>query len=170
MRTVLHVAVVAFFVAWFVATVIKQFRGRAARAVQRCDRCSLVPQWTFFAPNPGRSDLHVLYRDVLADSTVTGWSELALAVPRSRWTTLWNPQKRRRKAVSDAASALAIVPKELVGPELMVSDPYVMLLALVVAANGRPDARFREFVIVATDSTAATAQPRVRLKSALHPV
>jgi hypothetical protein len=165
-----HAAVVAFFGLWLVATLIKQARTPWAHVVQRHDRLSIVPQWTFFAPNPGRSDLHILYRDRRADGCYTAWTEMNTTSARSPWSWLWNPRKRVRKAISDAVGALASIPQSEVGPEIMVSRAYLMLLSTVCSAERPVDARYREFVIAATDRTDPDAVPRVRLRSALHPL
>jgi hypothetical protein len=169
MTGLVHAAAVAFFALWFVATVVKQLRTPWAKVVHRRDRFAIVPMWTFFAPNPGRSDLHVLYRDQRADGAFTPWTELGTSAVRSRWAPLWNPRKRVGKAVHDAVGALALLPRD-VGPEVMVSSAYLTLLTTVCSAERPADARYREFVVAATDTTDPGARPRVRLRSALHPL
>lgn len=170
MTVFVHAAVVAFFGFWFVATLIKQLRTPWAGFVHRHDRFSIVPQWTFFAPNPGRSDLHVLYRDQRANGRYTAWTEMNTMSARSAWSWVWNPRKRVRKAISDAVGSLASISQGDIGPEIMVSRAYLMLLSMVCSAERPADARYREFVIAATDSTERDTVPRVRLRSALHPL
>jgi hypothetical protein len=170
MRLVVHAAIVVAFALWLVATTVKQFRTPWALRVQRHDWFSVVPQWTFFAPNPGRSDLHVLFRDRLSDGSLSAWTELDVATARPLRSSVWNPEKRRRKAVHDAIASLASLRPADVGPEIMVTRAYLMLLGMVCSAEGASNAAFRQFVVVATDRTDAGAPPKVRLKSALHPL
>jgi hypothetical protein len=170
MTAVIHVAAIAFFATWAAVTLVKQFRTRWARAVGRHDPFSLVPLWTFFAPNPGRSDLHLLFRDRLGDGTLSDWIELESAQARRLRSSVWHPEKHRTKAVHDAVSSIGMLRARHVGPEIMASGAYLMLLSLVCAANGLPDARQRQFVVVATEQTAPDKQPKLRLKSPFHPL
>lgn len=64
-----------------------------------------IPQWRFFAPNPGVEDLHVMYR-TRSDHDWTKWSELALAKPSRIYSPVWNPAGRAAKALFDTAHQL----------------------------------------------------------------
>jgi hypothetical protein len=172
MTLLVHVIVVAIFVVWLVATTIQQFPTRWGRAMRRRNVLSLVPQWTFFAPNPGRADMHVLFRDRLADGSFTGWIELHTSENRRLRSALWNPEKRAKKAVHDAIQSLgsSVSRDQPTAPELMLTRPYLMLLTLVCSMNAAADATHRQFVVVATADTDPDATPQLQLRSAVHPL
>lgn len=98
----LEVVVWAIVGFWLIVTVVYNLPGVTAR-LGRWDWLSLLPIWTFFAPNPGRSDLIFLARDQLPDGTYTRWR----AVNRSAVVHVrgvWNPDKRGQKLITDAAA------------------------------------------------------------------
>lgn len=64
-----------------------------------------IPQWRFFAPNPGVEDLYVMYR-TRSDDDWAKWSELALAKPSRFYSAFWNPAGRAAKALFDTAHQL----------------------------------------------------------------
>src|SRR5581483_6746809 len=47
------------------------------RSLNARDRLAIIPHWTFFAPNPGTSDFHLLARDRLAGGGFSAWKEVA---------------------------------------------------------------------------------------------
>ena len=64
-----------------------------------------IPQWRFFAPNPGVEDLYVMIR-TRSDDEWTKWRELALAKPSRSYSAFWNPAGRAAKALFDTAHQL----------------------------------------------------------------
>src|SRR3954470_12564692 len=107
---------------WFVVAVLNQFRFRWFDRVRRRDRLYLLPAWTFFAPNPGRSDYHLVYRDRRRDGSLTDWREVPLGAPRRPYSCVWNPRKRARKALSDIVGIVvsAIRGNPRLGKEIML--------------------------------------------------
>ena len=64
-----------------------------------------IPQWRFFAPNPGTENVHILYRQQENDEWGR-WVEL-LGGHQTKWHSgFWNPGSRGYKAVFDAAQQL----------------------------------------------------------------
>src|SRR6516165_3344166 len=82
-----------------ILTVAGQFRNQSkwvARWKYR-DVCGIIPLWTFFAPNPGMTDYHLMWRDRYADHSCSPWHEVV--APSASWLkAIWNPHKRSRKA------------------------------------------------------------------------
>jgi hypothetical protein len=58
-----HEVVCAAFFAWFSLSVLHQVRLFSSK-MGRFDPLGLLPRWTFFAPNPGIYDYHIVYREV----------------------------------------------------------------------------------------------------------
>lgn len=102
---ILTAGVALLFGAWLIASLPNQFRWRWWDRVARYDQLGLLPRWTFFAPNPGRHDVHVIYCDII-EAQIGTWQEIDhLSSPMAtRW--LWSPDRFGRKAVTDAANAV----------------------------------------------------------------
>lgn len=105
MESLVESLTILFFSLWTAATVLaavdKTFNHDVIPARLR-SAFHFVPIWNFFAPNPGRWDYHLLYRDRLGDGTLTEWreaEELTRTPDRRKWG--WNPELVRMKAVVD---------------------------------------------------------------------
>lgn len=121
------------FTCWLVITLVWQFPAFRTRntLVSRINRyLKLWPIWTFFAPNPGMFDIHVLYRDVDEDSKLSKWSEVNIIVERKPHHIIWNPHKRYTKLIVDAVS---YINGETDPGSIPFSKGYLVLLNLVIS-------------------------------------
>jgi hypothetical protein len=144
--------VVGFLLAaWWVASTIHQLRLRWWWRVERHDALSLLPRWSFFAPSPGRHDLHLVFRDQLNGSWTT-WQSLPAAPTDRRWWWLWNPERYSRKALSDFANGLRRVrhSEPDVPRVVLLSAPYLSLLGWIMAQPRPAGATHRQFAVVNT--------------------
>jgi hypothetical protein len=135
---------------WLGLTAIMQFRS-CTTVINRFDPFRLVPIWTFFAPNPGVVDYHIVVRDEYSDGSVGSWVPLDIARDRNALNLLWNPQKRAKKILIDAVQSLIAVckqPSYAEGQEV-VSLPYILLLHLAeTAPESEKGRKRRQFAIV----------------------
>jgi hypothetical protein len=100
----------------------------------------LIPDWRFFAPEPGTADQVVVYR---VKSHAAGIGPLeTLGLPSSgALRCLWNPRARRYKALWDLTDGLprfadrliARQPRSDVPDALLLTPPYLVLLNVVSA-------------------------------------
>lgn len=134
---------------WFAASVVHQFRRSWWERVARIDTLNLLPRWRFFAPNPGRHDILLVYRDWIGDEPQP-WQEVTAPRSRRRWRWFWNPSRYPRKAVHDLANGL--LPLAATAGEsrtLLLTLPYIGLLAFVMSQPVRhPQASQRQFALV----------------------
>ncbi|WP_339103260.1 hypothetical protein [Haloterrigena salinisoli] len=95
---------------WTVATVINGFEGGKKWLSQYLGIGSrLVPQWSFFAPEPGQHDFHLFYRDRYVDGSVSSWNEISdVTTARSPTDWIWNPYYYRAKIVFDVTQPLVV--------------------------------------------------------------
>src|SRR5262245_22237756 len=127
-------AFVAFLCVWFGLSVLNQLAGRRLPAMQRWDSFQLLPLWNFFAPRPGVADYYLLYRDKAEDGRLGPW-QLVVPTDRRRWTSfLWNPDKLKRKVLSDVVQAFAGYEKAG-NPAVLLSLPYLTCLKMVLDAE-----------------------------------
>ena len=103
---ILKIILVAFFTFWFLLSVANQFGWRLLRKVKPLDRFALLPTWTFFAPNPSRSDYWVLYRERWPGGGYSQWRQVLTGSRRPLLSRVWNPSKRVRKLIIDAGMDL----------------------------------------------------------------
>jgi len=92
-----------------------------------------IPRWTFFAPNPGIHDYHLLYRYQFQGGAVGLWRQVAqLTRRRTKYAVLWNPEKRVNKVLTDLATTLvsyANIREE--NALIQVSIPYILIINYV---------------------------------------
>lgn len=145
--------VVGFVLAsWLVASAVQQLRLQWWWRVERRDTFALLPRWSFFAPSPGRHDVHLVFRDQL-NGAWTPWQSVPATPPDRRWWWLWNPERYPRKALSDFVNGLRMA--EQVQPDVprmvVLSAPYLSLLGWVMAQPSRAEATHRQFAVVNTE-------------------
>ncbi|AVH55862.1 MULTISPECIES: hypothetical protein [Streptomyces] len=175
MTVLLIVATV--FSLWLALTVLNQAdrTRRPIRSIVGYDILGLVPIWTFFAPNPGDTDLHLLYRDLDRHGNVGPWHEVVIE-RRRHVLHLWLPHRRVSKALSDVAHDLtrfdwdsrATEHGHTVHPSRVLSFPYLYALNLVTSEPALPETTHRQFAVARTRGPAAFGEPDIYLLSAFH--
>jgi hypothetical protein len=156
------------------ASTLHQLRPRWWNPVARLDALNLLPRWSFFAPNPGRHDLHLVYRDFQAGKRGP-WQPIRLDATPSRWRWCWNPARYPRKAMLDLANWLLQAAKTHADQPraVMLSGPYLGLLSWVMAqpaSQTEPRPSHRQFAVIASQGFGAERRIEVRYLSEIHRV
>jgi hypothetical protein len=142
----------AFFTGWAVATLLV-YIPRYTLFIRAVDVLLIVPEWRFFGPIPGRSDMHLLFRDRLDDGAIDEWREIDIVSMRPLWSALWNPRRREAKALFDAcvemAKARVKTPDAVLG-----SMPYLTLINFVSAQPRWTRSVETQFLIMMRDADA----------------
>ncbi len=175
----MEIAIGAALGIWFLLSVISQFDHTVVDRMRRHDCFGLIPIWTFFAPNPGQTDYHLIYRDKVRDEQGS-WTEVPMVHTRTMWHFLWNPHKRVNKVSSDVVSGIAGVvahhqelgtPAERIREALVLSLPYLILLSLVTRQDKRGESALsRQFAVAETYGFTKARGPAVLLCSLFHTV
>lgn len=155
---------------WLALTAMTQVEGAVTDWIRSVDVWKLIPRWTFFAPQPGRSDIHLVYRDWSARGEAGPWKEIYPIVERPLRTALWNPDKRRRKAIVDLSVALLRTAHQTASADAALTVPYLAFLNVVSNIPTRPDTHSRQFALVSTDGPRFGSRPRVLACSQRHPL
>ena len=168
--SVTDIVIALLLLVWLVSSILNQFSFAWFDRVRGYDHFSLLPLWTFFAPNPGQSDYHLVYRDKRADDSLTEWREIEITEPRKPFSFFWNPEKRSKKVISDVVSNIvSSIPNEQeTGDVIMLSLPYLILLNVVTHFDGAGQTTRRQFILVETFGFNPTSSPRVILRSDFH--
>lgn len=162
-------AVVAtLLVAWAIASVLNQLPLRWFNSIKVRDAFAVIPSWSFFAPNPGHTDLQLLMCDEYADGAKSFWRAIDLESNRSIWTVLWNPVKRRNKTLTDMTAELAFLSRYYSAESVMLTVSYLVLLNVVLHEPHDERAVRTEFVIMETFGRHSSRQPEIRFASGLH--
>jgi hypothetical protein len=133
---------------WLLVSVLFQTkRVKFVSFLKRYDYFAMIPAWSFFAPNPGTSDVHLLYRDKLVDGNVTNWTQIRWEVTPLRF--VWNPHKRLQKGISDMATDVqAYAARNLKhGERLLIYPGFIALLNYVSKLPHVPFAEFTQFCV-----------------------
>lgn len=113
-----------------------------------------IPQWRFFAPNPGIEDLYLLYRHSLDGSDPWGqWLEVPIYEAPGRLSFVWNPGSRSAKALFDAAHQLRVLAGYGSSLEWVTTSVGFELVADVVRTRCYRDGttgRFQFMILAAT--------------------
>jgi hypothetical protein len=162
-----NLTVVAVLTGWSIWSIINQTSFSFAKRLKRFDVINFVPRWTFFAPIPGRTDYHLVYRDISEDLLDrTAWIELVPVAERSWWAIVWNPRKRIRKALIDLTQMMSQIGLEYPDSNaLVLSLPYLAVLNHVMH-QPRGYLALRQFAVVET--TSAASEPAIILRSEGH--
>ena len=162
----METAIAAFLALWLLLSAIAQIPSRAADRIKGWDVFGIIPSWSFFAPQPARTDPHLLYRHRCADGAISAWTEAF--VWRPVWhRCLWNPDRRAEKAISDASSYLQSR-KEALGVRFSVA--YLLLLDYVGHLPHPADAAEVQFALMGSWGPGAKGEPFVRFVSDTHPL
>jgi hypothetical protein len=166
------VFVIGVLMLWLVCSVILQFGPAWFSFIEKYDLFMLLPRWTFFAPMPGMSDYHLLYRDQLEDDRLSDWVEIPITEERKLYSFIWNPEKKSKKILSDVVASLVEFSQMGVreGPVLMLSLPYLILLNVVVHHDQKRVGIKRQFIVVEKFRQDGNPTIRVLLTSAFHPL
>ncbi|MEV5985546.1 hypothetical protein AB0L85_11040 [Streptomyces sp. NPDC052051] len=114
-----------------------------------------LPQWRFFAPNPGIEDLYVLCRTRSeAEGEWTLWEDMSLRNPAKPWAVLWNPGSRIPKALFDMASQVrSLASNGAMFEWVLNSDGYKLLSGAVRKECEKKNASTYQFMILASVPT-----------------
>lgn len=159
------------FVLWLLASLVSQSPFRRWDHLRRLDVFHLIiPDWRFFAPNPGIDDYHVLARDLGPDGARDPWFEVGFVGER-RWTQFfWFPARRYEKTVFDAANELIKICVEAEDTEAAsMTVPYLTLLNHVRASDRHaPAAQRTQFMVATSDGYAESEEPMLLYVSDTH--
>jgi hypothetical protein len=154
------------FACWLVLCLVV-YVPSVSTTIRRLDQMALIPEWRFFAPNPGRHDFHLLYRDKFADGTLTAWTEVAPITRRRATSLLLNPDRRRNKALFDCTQEFA-KHVEARDRALELSIPYLTLLNYVSCLPRSPSPNWTQFLLMWSAGDASDKDPEVLFISGLH--
>lgn len=162
------VALAAVFIVWWVISAVNQYRtGALTWRLRRHIPLGVIPIWTFFAPNPARSDSRLIWREE-RNGEWSGWQELhyGYAPAASRW--LVNPELIENKAITDLVSALLRIDAEVGDRSTLLSSPYITLLSFVVRQPRPSDCSAIQFAIVRTSRASRERQVALAFLSEVH--
>ncbi|MFA6087783.1 hypothetical protein [Mucilaginibacter sp.] len=176
---------IGFYGLWFVISIAWQFQFRheLVEKIKSYDVVGIIPNWTFFAPNPGTSDYHLIYRDQLTDGSIGSWHEISVTNYRGQLDWLWNPHKRKNKLLMDCVNHIARLSRKIKEKSkneepvsynhLCLTVPYMLLLNLVCNGNevaAEENSKYRQFAIVKSDGYIRKTNPDLIIRSSYHSI
>jgi hypothetical protein len=133
---------------WLALSIANQYQhGRAIYGIKRRDDYSLIPVWTFFAPQPFTQDLDILYRDRCHDGIVGGW-RLVPIEERSLHHLVWNPYCRMSKALVDVCTDLLQSLSSEPAVDVALLPSFRVLRLFTAQLPSQPTVIDRQFAIV----------------------
>ena len=180
LEQVVTVSIGAFFALWFVLSIGFQVRPIASR-LGRYDRLGLLPRWTFFAPNPGIYDHHIIFRecDPSVDPTVvqleggdalTPWRELDGLCTGNNVPLIWNPQRRVTKTITDVVNSMAVTRRLFKDKPNLIQFTLDYFLLLHLVQREARDGALCQFAIIRSHGFIGDRAPNVVFISNFHRV
>jgi hypothetical protein len=143
------IVVIAVYAAWLAATIAHQFHSHCPGWVKRLNVAGLLPIWTFFAPHPGMTDYYLLYRDRLPDGMLDNWRGIELKGRENGGRlAIWNPTKRKHKALTDLVSAIAQFVVRHGEARVIATVPYILILNYVSSQPHSLGSEATQFLIL----------------------
>ena len=153
---------------WFAISALAQLNRGAVKKLKDHDAFSLIPNWSFFAPRPGTSDYHLLFRDTDGAGVGGEWQEIPLAQRRTLLGAVWNPQKRKTKTLSDVVRGLVLLSQDRSLREYSLTLPYLIILNYVSALSRPERAGWTQFMILKSEGFYSTQEPQFIFLSKQH--
>lgn len=152
------------YISWFSITLLCQRQTALANAIRARDVFSIIPVWTFFAPNPEVLNFHLLYRDLLPDGKYTPFLEITLC-NHSMLRTLWYPKRRHWKVLVDVVHTLTHFSNASSEERRKVEEtlPYIILANYVSNLPHTPEAIGTQFAIFSAQGQLSEDQKLVLL-------
>jgi hypothetical protein len=167
-RQFMTTIIIIILIAWFIISALSQLNVRRIVALKSHDVFSLIPNWSFFAPRPGTSDYHLLFRDVNSRGEPGKWQEIPLAERRSLWGAIWNPQKRRTKTLSDVVRGLLRLAQDKSLRDYSFTLPYLAILNYISSLPHPELSVQTQFMILKSDGFFSKQDPEFLFLSNLH--
>lgn len=170
--TPIHWIIIFFYFLWLIATVINQFNYPWVQKTLSFDVFHLLPRWTFFAPNPGTSDYHVLYRQMDKDKNISKFIEIPLHGKRKISSFIWNPHKRVKKTLLDLAMTMnrQISFPEINENNIKLSFSYIAFLNFLSSVPKNSDTESIQFIILMSNGFKDKGEPNLIICSEFHNV
>lgn len=159
--------VVAAFGLWAVCCVIV-YVPRLGPIVRSLNQWYVLPEWRFFAPMPGQSDYHLLYKDWFSGGQSTEWTEVTSVRQRPYWSVVWNPSKRAHKALLDTVTELARDSRTIEAKLLIVAASYLNILVHVSSLKRSVSPEFVQFLLMQSHGADEHRSPQIMFTSERH--
>lgn len=168
MLAVIRILAVVIFAAWFILTVLVHFKFSWKDKLVALS-AGLLPQWNFFAPNPGTYDFHLVYR-VKSSNGISAFREVPLHHREYLISAFWNSEKRLKKVLFDLVIDLAASTAAMGSGKgaIKTSFSYIALLNFLTGVPKGPDAESIQFAIMSSTGFLEFEKPTMILCSAFH--
>jgi hypothetical protein len=165
MTTVICIAILG---AWFLISALSQLNFARTKWLKARDIFSLIPNWSFFAPRPGTSDYHLLFRDISSKGECGKWQELTLADARTLSGAIWNAPKRSRKVLSDVVRGLVRMAQDKSRKDFSLTLPYLAILNYVSSLPRDDRSVGTQFMILMSHGFFPERDPQFVFMSNVH--
>jgi len=165
---VLDVLILVLFGIWGGLTAVAQIPSTKSAWIRKVDVFGAIPEWKFFAPTPGTSDYHLLYRDQYSDGSIGQWREVTFGEERRWWNVVWNPNRRQLKALFDIVLSLQYEWKQQPDAGIQASMAYLYVLNYVSNLPRTDKVLATQFLLMESYGCLSTRKISQLCVSALH--
>ena len=177
-----YIITMVFLTTWLLISALCQIQS-ISEWFSPYDPIGLIPRWTFFAPNPGTHDHHIVYRpcdreiDVSTQQdwldqkdSISDWKQIIAASETGHVLLFfWNPNRRISKTISDAVGNINRIAAKF--PE-MEKYSYVLVEYLIILnfiqTNVTSPGKKVQWAIVRTQGFSRQTAPTIVFISRFH--
>jgi hypothetical protein len=164
--TVICIAILAV---WLLVSLLAQLNVKVVAPLKAHDLFSLIPNWSFFAPRPGTSDYHLVFRDCDWNGEWSRWKEIPLTERRrTLWGAIWNPEKRKTKTLSDVVRGLVRLAQDKTLGDFSFTLPYLSILNYVSSLPRVAPSKQTQFMILKSEGFFSDQDPQFLFLSNMH--
>jgi hypothetical protein len=111
-----------------------------------------------------------LFRDSDHAEAWSRWREIPLANKRTLWGAIWNPEKRKTKALSDVVRGLVRLAQDKGLKDFSLTLPYLAILNYVSSIHRSTPCVQTQFMILKSEGFFADQDPQFLFMSNAHNV
>lgn len=157
----------AVFLVWWILSFISQLNTKVRKKFNR-QIFHLIPNYRFFAPLPISRDYHLEYRVLSRHLRPTKWKRVEFYGERSLFSTLWYPDKRKRKCFNTYAKRIIRVIRAYNKKAAKRSISYKHLVTYLQNLNEGKNSVGLQFRIISERSNDVDREARLVLASDWH--
>jgi hypothetical protein len=161
-------SVILFYFIFLVLTIINQLNFKISNLFREIDFIHILPKWTFFAPNPGTFDFHLLFREMDHEGNISNFKEINLLERSTLISLVWNSNKRLKKALFDLVLDLGSINNYENKDNYKITFSYLAILNFLSCQRLKSNTIRIQFAIIRSDGYISTNKPTLVFNSDFH--
>lgn len=159
---------ILFIAFWGLFSIVYQFKINPLQKLPK-EFTVLLSRWSFFAPNPGTYEFHLLFRSKEVSGKINDWKKIGTTENRHLSNAIWHPEKRAKKLIIGSIRTLAASQFENVEDiSCQKNMGYLHLLSFIMSFPHQKDEISRQFLVIKKDTYQSPKDLELVIQSKFH--